>query len=74
MSKPAHTDPRTIRPRRALYPADAEFRVEVFATRRRYAYGRVDYLITPSRGTGRKWTKETRLEFLEDEPEEDSHE
>lgn len=70
MSEPArHTDPETIRPRRALYPAGAAIRFEVFATRRRYAFGRHDYYVEPARGRGGKWTKESALEFLEDKAE-----
>lgn len=65
-SNPArHTDPEPIRPRRALYPASAEVEFEVFATRRKWAFGRTDYWIEPARGRGGKWTKASSLEFLE---------
>lgn len=66
MDDPArHTDPQDIDRRLALYPAGAEIQFEVWVTRRRWAFGRHDYLIEPARGRGGKWTKDSALEFLE---------
>lgn len=59
------TEPQEIPRRLCLVQAGQGMRVECFALRKRWAFGRVDVLVAPARGRGQRWVREENLEWLE---------
>jgi len=56
-----------MEPRRGLYPADEPLQFEVVAVERRRAFGRIDVLLLPVKGTGRRWVSSESVDWSDKE-------
>lgn len=61
----SQTEPQEIPRRLCLVEAGEGMRVECFAVRKRWAFGRWDILVAPARGRGHRWVRLENLEWLE---------